>query len=349
MGKVYVLDHEYSERNEYNKRSEVVMGCAVQYSSLRKQQYIDHLLLLQDQANHLLAFAGEPAALVGDPNAPAEEPEVLRRGAEQVREAMPCDPPTLHGVADVLPDLGEHVDDEVAVRARELLLQHDVVDVLAERILLVRGHRVEHGAALGVPAAPAVAPLLRSRGLLCLLWRFSGWLGRERLWCLLCWRRLFPDRRRSDGEALREGRRLLLEGERHRSELVLVLHREHGIRGVVRDVVRNEHRPGHEDHHWNVLPGLVRPSAPHSWSAGRLSRAVFTMSVELLGEVFFAPLGVVMAGVAPHGLRGRLAGGGHVVVAQERDGEGGLLFADVREVLDPQRLAAVPVRRRLGS
>jgi len=80
------------------------------------------LLLVQNQANHLLTLASEPAALVGDPDAPAEKAEVLRCGAEQIAEAVLRNPPAVGAVAHVLPDLGEDVDDEVALRARELLL-----------------------------------------------------------------------------------------------------------------------------------------------------------------------------------------------------------------------------------
>ena len=39
------------------------------------------------------------------------------------------DPPALRRIAEVLPDLREHVDDEVSFRTGELLLQHDVVDL----------------------------------------------------------------------------------------------------------------------------------------------------------------------------------------------------------------------------
>ena len=69
---------------------------------------------------------------------------MLRGRAEQVPEAARRRAPAGSIVAaDDRPHFMEDVGDELPFRIDHLLLYHDVVDVLANRFLLVRGHRVE--------------------------------------------------------------------------------------------------------------------------------------------------------------------------------------------------------------
>lgn len=103
------------------------------------------LLLLRHQANHPFGLTTEPARVSRDPDFPAEDMEVLWRRAEEIIEAILRVPPAFNVVVvhQLLAYFSEYIGEEMPFRIVESLLHHHVVDVLAKRILLVRGHLVQ--------------------------------------------------------------------------------------------------------------------------------------------------------------------------------------------------------------